>query len=295
MAFPYLTDIFHALDLNFTLPLPTFGLLVGTAFFTGRWLASVEARRLMPTVDPELMGNVCIVGFLSGLVGARIFHLLEYPREFLAHPIEMLTSRAGFTIFGGLIIGLAVAAWYGRRKGGSIPLMLDAAAPGLMLAYAIGRVGCQISGDGDWGIEVTSPAPSWLPDWLWAQTYDGNIAGATIPPPGVYPTPIYETLMSLAAFAILWRLRKRLHAPGWLFGVYLLLAGIERLLVEFIRVNSTYTLFGVQVTQAQLIATGCIVAGLVLIRQRRRPAEPAAAANAAATAPPPPAPTQRAE
>lgn len=271
MAFPYLTDVLHALGLNIPLPIPTFGLLVGFAFFTGMWLATREARRIMPTLDPEFMNTACIIGFLAGLVGARIFHLLEYPRDFLAHPAEMLFSRAGFTIFGGLIVGALASAWYARRKGVPIVFMLDAAAPALMLAYAIGRIGCQISGDGDWGIAVTSPAPAWLPDWLWAQTYDGNIAGATIAPPGVYPTPIYETLMSLVAFAILWKVRKQTHAPGWLFGVYLLLAGIERFLVELIRVNSKYELFGYEVTQAQLISTACVIAGLVLLWARATP------------------------
>jgi phosphatidylglycerol:prolipoprotein diacylglycerol transferase len=116
---------------------------------------------------------------------------------------------------------------------------------------------------------VTSAAPAWLPDWLWAQTYDGNIAGVTIPPPGVYPTPIYETLMAFGAFAILWKLRRHAHAPGWLFGVYLLLAGIERLLIETIRVNTHYELFGVPVTQAQLIASACVIAGVVVMWRRR--------------------------
>jgi phosphatidylglycerol---prolipoprotein diacylglyceryl transferase len=273
MAFPELTDVLRAIGLNIPLPIPTFGLLVGIAFFTGMWLATKEARRIMPAVDPEFMNTACIIGFLAGLVGARIFHLLEYPREFIADPAAMIFSRAGFTIFGGLIAGAVAAAWYARRKRVPIPLLLDAAAPGLMLAYAIGRIGCQISGDRDWGIEVSSPAPAWLPDWLWAQTYDGNIAGVAIPPPGVYPTPIYETLMSLVAFAILWRLRKHAHAPGWLFGVYLLLAGIERFLVELIRVNSKYDLFGLEVTQAQIISTACVIAGVMLMVRRATPRE----------------------
>jgi len=271
MSYPYLTQVLAALGVDLKLPIPTFGLLVGIAFFTGKWLAGIEGRRLMPKVDPEFMSNACLIGFLTGLLGARLFHLLEYPRDFLADPAAMLFSRAGFTIFGGLIVGSLSAAWYARRKNAPIPLLLDAAAPGLMLAYAIGRIGCQVSGDGDWGIAVTSPAPSWLPDWLWAQTYVGNIAGATIPPPGVYPTPIYETLMSLLAFAILWAMRKQPHAPGWLFGVYLLLAGIERFLIELIRVNTTYSIFGLDVTQAQLISVGCVMAGLIVIWRRAAP------------------------
>jgi len=268
MAFPYLTDVLHALGINLTLPIPMFGLLVGIAFFTGKWVAEKETSRLMPALDPEVVGNTCIFGFLAGLLGARIFHVLEYPADFIADPLKMIFSRGGFTIFGGLIVGMAVSVWYARRKGASIPLLLDAAGPAQILAYAIGRVGCQISGDGDWGIAVTSPAPAWLPDWLWAQTYDGNIAGAVIPPPGVYPTPIYETLMSLLAFALLWRLRKHSHAAGWLFGVYLLLAGIERFLVELIRVNSKYHLFGIDVTQAQLISTGCVIVGIIVMWRR---------------------------
>ena len=274
MAFPYLTDVLSALGLHVNLPVPTFGLLVGIAFFTGKWLASIEARRLMPALPPDFMRNVCFTGFLAGIVGARLFHLLEYPREFLAHPLAMLFSRSGFTIFGGLIVGTLAGGYYARRKGAPLALVLDAAAPALMLAYAIGRIGCQISGDGDWGIPVSTAPPGWLPHWLWAQTYEGNIAGVEILPPGVYPTPVYETLMSLAAFGILWSVRKRVHASGWLFGVYLVLAGIERLLIEHIRVNTTYTILGMQVTQAQLIAVFCIVAGLIVMswRAHARPA-----------------------
>ena len=277
MAFPYLTDVLRAIGADIPLPIPTFGLLVATAFFVGQWLCSVEARRLMPAQPKEFMGNACLIGFIAGLVGAKIFHVLEYPREFFENPGHMLLSTGGFTIFGGLIVGIVAAVLYARRHKAPLPLMLDAAAPALMQAYGLGRIGCQISGDGDWGIEVTSPAPSWLPQWLWAQTYENNIAGVEIPPPGVYPTPLYETLMAFAAFGILWKLRKHAHAPGWLFGVYLLLAGVERLLIEFIRVNSTYSLFGMQVTQAQLIATACVIGGAWVMWWRRHAGTTAAA------------------
>jgi phosphatidylglycerol:prolipoprotein diacylglycerol transferase len=265
MSFPYLTDVLHAFGLNLTLPIPTFGLLVGVAFFTALWLARAEARRLLPQLPPDFVANAWLIAFVSGIAGARLFSLLEYPREFLAHPLAMLLSRSGFTAFGGLIVGLPVAAWYVRRKRVPLAPLLDAFAPALMLGYGIGRIACQVSGDGDWGIAVTGAGPAWLPHWLWAQTYDGNIAGVVIPPPGVYPTPIYESLMSFAAFALLWKLRKHAHAPGWLFGAYLLLAGVERFLIELIRVNTTYTLFGAQVTQAQIIASACVLAGILVM------------------------------
>jgi phosphatidylglycerol---prolipoprotein diacylglyceryl transferase len=277
MAFPYLTDVLHALGLNIPLPVPTFGLLVGIAFFVSKWVAGIEARRLLPTLPPDFMSNVCITGFVTGLLGARLFHLLEYPREFLAHPLPMIFSRSGFTIFGGLIVGMLAGGYYVRRKGAPLAPLLDAVAPALILGYAIGRIGCQISGDGDWGIAASAPPPGWLPSWLWAQTYDGNIAGVTLSPPGVYPTPIYESVMSFAAFALLWRLRRHSHASGWLFGVYLLLAGLERFLIELIRVNTTYNLFGFEVTQAQLIAPACMVAGVIVMWLRAAPRSAAAA------------------
>jgi phosphatidylglycerol:prolipoprotein diacylglycerol transferase len=142
-----------------------------------------------------------------------------------------------------------------------------------MLAYAIGRIGCQISGDGDWGIAADLAAkPDWLPTWLWAQTYTGNVAGITIEPPGVYPTPLYEVVMSALAFALLWSLRKHAHRAGWLFAVYVLLVGVERLLIEFIRVNTTYDLFGFAVTQAQIISVVCIGAGITGMIRLSRPA-----------------------
>ncbi|MEJ0086165.1 MAG: prolipoprotein diacylglyceryl transferase [Pseudomonadota bacterium] len=278
MAFPYLTDVLHALGINLPLPIPTFGLMVGIAFFAGLHVATRETRRLVPGQQPDFMANVGMIGFFSGLIGARLFHLLEHPREFLEHPIAMLLSRGGFTIYGGLIIGLLCGLIYVRKKHAPPLTMLDAVSPGLMLAYGIGRIGCQISGDGDWGIAADLAAkPGWLPDWLWAQTYDGNIAGVLIDAPGVYPTPIYESVMAFIAFAVLWRLRKQGHKPGWLFGLYVLLVGLERFAIEPIRVNTTYDIAGAAITQAQIISVLCIVAGIALLIFRRR-AAPAATA-----------------
>ena len=133
-----------------------------------------------------------------------------------------------------------------------------------MLGYGIGRLGCQIAGDGDCGIAANiALKPSWVPEWLWAQTYDGNITGATIAPPGVYPTPIYEITMALAIFWVLWLLRSHNNRAGYLFSVYLLAAGFERLLIEKIRINARYDMFGFLVTQAEAIAFLLVVAGLI--------------------------------
>ncbi|MDB5919335.1 MAG: diacylglyceryl transferase [Massilia sp.] len=155
-----------------------------------------------------------------------------------------------------------------------------------MLGYAIGRIGCQIAGDGDWGSAANmSLKPDWLPTWLWAQTYDNNIFGEVIAAPGVYPTPVYETLMAAICFAVLWSLRKHRFKPGWLGSIYLVLAGLERLAIEQIRVNPVFEFGGVHATQAEMIAIGLTVAGLVglAVLSRRpdrmapdRPAVPAA-------------------
>jgi phosphatidylglycerol:prolipoprotein diacylglycerol transferase len=265
LAYPYLSDVLRdVFGVNIPLRVPTFGLMVAIAFLTSLRVANLEVKRLLPEQPPRFMDNVGFISFLAGLVGARIFHLLEHWREFLEHPAEMLLSRGGFTIFGGLIAGTLAGLIYARAKHASGPKLLDAVAPSLMLGYGLGRIGCQISGDGDWGITANMAAkPDWLPTWVWAQTYDGNILGTVIPPPGVYPTPLYEVVMGLAAFALLWSLRKHRHRAGWLFSLYLVLAGVERLLIEGIRVNTTITLFGVEATQAQLIAVLCIAAGAI--------------------------------
>jgi phosphatidylglycerol:prolipoprotein diacylglycerol transferase len=265
MAYPYLSDVLRGVfGINVPLPIPMFGLMVGIALFAGLKIANLEVKRLVPGQPANFTDNLGFIGFIAGIIGARLFHLLEHLDEFTERPLEMLLSRGGFTIFGGLIFATLAGLVYARIKRAPAAPLLDAVAPALMLGYALGRIGCQISGDGDWGIAADLAAkPSWLPMWFWAQTYDGNILGIFIDPPGVYPTPMYEVLMGLAAFALLWKLRLHRHQPGWLFAVYLTLAGVERLLIEFIRVNTTFNLFGVEVTQAQLIAVACVIAGTI--------------------------------
>ena len=113
--------------------------------------------------------------------------------------------------------------------------------------------------------------PDWLPTWLWAQTYDNNIFGEVIALPGVYPTPIYETMMGLMCFAILWTLRKKAFQSGWLFSIYLLLAGAERFLIEQIRVNPILDIVGIKATQAEMIAVTLIAIGLIGVSLFSRP------------------------
>ena len=192
---------------------------------------------------------------------------------------------SGLTVYGGLIMG-AFAVWlYARPKGLKFIHLADATAPGLMLAYGIGRIGCQVSGDGDWGIPNTAPKPDWmgfLPDWMWAYQYPNNVnsVGPKIPADSgmdvfegyghyldvpVFPTPIYETTMAVVIFAILWALRKRITIPGVLFGTYLMFNGFERFWIEKIRVNNKFDLLGMTVTQAEVISVLTFIGGLALV------------------------------
>ncbi len=224
----------------------------------------------------QLVGNITMLAALFGLLGAKIFHNLENLDELQRDPVHALLSFSGLTWYGGLICAAIAVMWYGKKHG-ITPLMLsDAAAPALMLSYGTGRIGCQLSGDGDWGIVNLNPKPdwlSWLPDWAWAFNYPRNVIGEGIPIPGcegrhcmmlpdaVYPTPLYEALMCILLFFILWSFRKRFTTTGMMFSVYLILNGVERFFIEQIRVNTKYHIAGHSITQAEIISVLLVLVG----------------------------------
>jgi phosphatidylglycerol:prolipoprotein diacylglycerol transferase len=269
MSFPYVTDVVNAVfGTHWHLPLPTFGIIVAIAVVVStsvaiRLVREYEDLGKLPPRCHTFVTDMVLVSTLAGIVGARVFDIFDNLDRFVANPLAMIFTRAGFSIYGGLCFGIVAGVIFVKRRSVPVIPMLDAAAPAMLLGYGIGRLGCQIAGDGDWGIAANMLLkPSWLPDWIWAQTYAGNIAGVAISPPGVYPTPIYETAMALAIFWVLWRLRLHDNRPGHLFSIYLLLAGFERLLIEKIRVNPRYDLFGAHVTQAEAISFLLVIAGL---------------------------------
>jgi len=231
------------------------------------------------TIYPhEMAGNILIIAAIFGLLGAKIFHNLENFDELLADPIGSLFSFSGLTFLGGLIVGVSVVVWYARKNGIPTLHLMDAAAVSLPLGYGIGRLGCQVSGDGCWGITNIAPKPGWmsfLPDWLWAYNYPHNVINSgskilenctsnhchVLDAP-VFPTPLYETMMMLVVFAILWSIRKKIKMPGMMFMFFITFAGIERLLIEQIRINNKYHIFGFGITQAEIIATILILLGI---------------------------------
>lgn len=225
----------------------------------------------------DRVGEITIIALVFGLLGAKLFDIFENWSAFLKQPSDFIFSPSGLTFYGGLICAALAIWWYAKRHKIGFWHLNDAAAPVLMLAYAVGRIGCQVAGDGDWGINNTSDKPfTWLPDWMWSYTYPHNVNEVGDPiagcvgkycnelPVGVYPTPFYETIACLIIFGILWSLRKKLKVPGTMFALYLMFNGVERFLIEKIRVNTTLNLFGFKPTQAEVISTLLFLAGLGL-------------------------------
>lgn len=231
----------------------------------------------------QLMGNVVFIAALTGLPGAKLFHIFENMSDFYADPMGSIFSFGGLTYYGGLITGAIGVLWYMSKYNIHWRHMIDTGGTTMMISYAFGRIGCQVSGDGDWGIVNKAPKPDWmgfLPDWMWTYNYPNNVNQECNPYPNldnslgqvcdfaktpylidpVYPTPIYETLMCLALFAFMWSVRKKLTAPGIIFSLYLVLAGIERFIIEKIRVNNIMDGWGM--TQAEIISIFMVLIGL---------------------------------
>ncbi len=269
------------------------GLLGLLAAAGAYWLAERKKQAAGPPrqawaerLPHHVVGDITIIAAVSGVIGAKIFDILERLPEFFKDPLGVFFSGSGLAIYGGLIGGFIGVALALRRRQIAILPFGDALAPGLMAAYGLGRLGCHFSGDGDWGIVAAKQPDTWfLPDWLWSYNYPHNILREGIPIDGcsdiycmqlaqaVYPTSIYEAAMAFSLAAGLWWLRKPLqNIPGQLFALYLLLNGLERWLIEKIRVNQRYD-FALGLTQAEIIALSISLTGLALwlwLRQKNK-------------------------
>ncbi len=254
--------------------LGTFGLLL--------WLAAVAATVVLHRnfvrngVDADALNVVAFV-VVAGVLGAKVWHELQNVaelrfamREIIApgwgHPLDVVVSflhwfQAGFAWFGGLLAGILVLVWQGyvARPDGlkgwwAGVRMLDLAAPAAAVGYGVGRIGCLTSGDGDYGINTTLP-------WGVHMRHDALVL-PTPPMAAVQPTPVYELLFSLALAWLLWRLGKKSRPIGWMTGLYLVLSGLGRFLVEFVRINPKIYW---HMSNAQVAAAGSMVVGLVVM------------------------------
>ncbi|MEP7196304.1 MAG: prolipoprotein diacylglyceryl transferase family protein [Saprospiraceae bacterium] len=220
--------------------------------------------------------TITILAGAYGILGSKLFSVLENFGDFMKDPIGTFFSGSGLTIYGGLILAFIMVTRYMISKGLHPLHMMDAIAPTLMIGYGVGRLGCHFSGDGDWGIVNESVKPSWfiLPDSFWSFNYAHNVAeeGVKIEScvwnycnqlqPPVYPTPLYEFFFAFIIFGILWSLRKRIPYAGVLFFIYCFLNGVERFFIEIIRVNPRYDVWGFHPSLSQGIAFLLILVGI---------------------------------
>lgn len=269
------------------------GLVLGGLMAWLKWREKDKAKLKEPRTEEikmlpsEHAGNITMTAALWGLIGAKIFHWLENPSEFVSFIQDPGGDGvfSGLTMYGGLIVAGAMVIRYFAKHNIPVWQGADSAAPGVMLAYGVGRIGCQVSGDGDWGIvNTTFMGPG--PRWLWQYDYPNNVNGVGVPildgrtcfegyctvlPETVFPTPLYETIVCVGFFFLLWSLRTRLRPAGSIFFLFLFLNGLERFFIEKIRVN-VEVLPGI--TQAEIISSALMlagVAGLIWLR-RKKPA-----------------------
>ena len=238
-----------------------YSLILMLAMAVGIWLTAREANR--KGFKKDLIYDIAVWIVFAGILGARLFHVLDHwSDEYAANPIRALYIwEGGLAIWGGVAGGLLAAAILAWKNGWKFPKLLDAGAPGLVLAQAIGRVACVITGDamgkpttGPFGFAYTSP-------------------NAMVPQLGVYytPMPVYELVVNLGIFALLWQLRKRNLPDGMLFLIYLTLYSLERFFLAF---TSSYQILAFGLTQSQIIALIALVIGLVLMVRMKAQTQP---------------------
>jgi phosphatidylglycerol:prolipoprotein diacylglycerol transferase len=235
----------------FGLNIQMFGVCLGVAFLVAGWMV---ARRLGELGrSPDLAYEMVFAALIGGLVGSRLDYVIQNWDKVSDDALGNIVSGSGLVWFGGLVGGAIGVILWARWRGFLGWQLIDTAAVPLAVGYAIGRIGCQLSGDGDYGTSSDLP---------WAMSYpDGTVPTTD----EVHPTPVYETVSMGLAGVVLWQLRDR-FAPGVLFGLYLMLAGIERFLVEFIRRNDELV---AGLTQAQLIGLVLIGLGGAIVAVRR--------------------------
>jgi len=235
------------------------------------------------TIMPhQRVSDIIIIAAISGIIGAKLLYMTEVKYTSFQAMVMDFFSGSGLSVYGGFILAFFVVSYYIRSK--KIPLgqLLDAAAPAMILGTGLGRLGCHFSGDGDWGDPNRYPKPaSWIPDWLWGYRYPNNVINNGIPmeecyypdsfgdychilQEPVFPTPIYELIICLLIFALLWSIRHKVRVNGIVFSVYLICTGLERFLLEMIRINDDYTVAGLSLSQAQYIAIVLFFIGLGL-------------------------------
>lgn len=237
----------------------SFGVMIALCFLAGYWLISLETKR--KKLSEKAVSNMFLAAMIGGIVGAKILYLFENVPigDLLSHPITHLMSRGGLTFYGGFIGALILVWIIASRNKISMWTVGDLAAPALALAYSIGRIGCLLVGD-DYGIPTSVP---------WGMAFPKGL-----PPTedAVHPTQIYEIVIMFIAFLYIWKIRTKVRPAGWLFSIYLIIAGFERFFVEFVRSTTPSPVPGLSV--AQVMAIGLIIVGAVKLYTLRNTTAP---------------------
>lgn len=247
----------------------------------------------------EKTSDIVILAGLSGVIGAKLFSVFENLPALAKDPMGVLFSGSGLNVLGGVILASIVVIWYIKKLEINPWYVMDIGGMGILVGYAVGRLGCQLSGDGDWGIVASAIPESWfLPDWMWSYDFPNNVAqsGGLVEgcseeayksafKPGiseeercatacgirychqldepVYTTSVFETIFWFGGFLMLWMMRKRIQIAGILFFMYMIYNGIMRYLIEEIRVNEVSNFLGIEMSQAQKISIFFILGGLL--------------------------------
>jgi phosphatidylglycerol:prolipoprotein diacylglycerol transferase len=235
------------------LPFEVFGIKIGTfgisallGFLSAWWLLYLELKR--KHLNPDISWALFVGAIGGGIAGARIYYIIEHWGDFLADPGGYILSRGGLVWFGGLAGGIIVGIIIILAMKQPLMAVFDAASPSFCIGYMFGRLGCQLSGDGDYG------GPTSLP---WGMSYPKGIVPTM---EKVHPTPIYEILLTGIILLMLWLLRKKVRPDGWIFSIYLMCAGLERFFIAFLRTEPRYFL---HLTNTQYISLVMILGGLV--------------------------------
>jgi phosphatidylglycerol:prolipoprotein diacylglycerol transferase len=262
----------------------SYGLMMALGFIAGDLLLSRECRRR--GFDSELGTAIVVWGAIGGLAGARLYDVLDNWPTYMSHISSIIFSGAGFIWYGGLIGGVVSTWLVAKRHRVPFLTVADMCAAPLVLGMAFGRMGCLLSGDGDWGLPSRLPwamaypkaIVGWGPDTVLKLDSHGNLVSGFFPSVRVHPAPIYEAILYVAIFAFLWSIRKRVTIEGELFYFYLILAGTARFLIEFVRINPR-VLWGL--SEAQIISLIMIAAGTMAWYWSRRRAEAVSASREA--------------
>ena len=236
----------------------SFGLMVALGFLAALAVLTRELKRREVPEGEELASSIITTAMIGGLIGSKLYFVLfETPANLeWGELFDVIFSGYGLTWYGGFIVATAAVMWQMHRRSAPLLTVADAGAMALAVGYAIGRIGCQLAGDGDYGVPTDLP---------WAMAYPNGVVPTL---EKVHPAPVYETLSHLAIYGCLWQLRDRLALPGLGFSLYLILSGVARFSVESIRINPrvVWGLSEAQLISVAMIALGCIW-GLYIVRR----------------------------